>query len=77
MVKIKQVQIGSEVVIKFEDGFKGIYKIVNSYEADILANKISAESPFGKAVLGQKAKRQIDYFNPMGQPISCKIIKIK
>ena len=46
--------IGSTVVVLYDDDDEEEYKIVGSMEADPLENKISNESPIGKAVLGHK-----------------------
>ncbi|MCB9790978.1 GreA/GreB family elongation factor [Candidatus Nomurabacteria bacterium] len=48
------VEIGSEVEVGFE-GYEAKYKIVSALEADPLNNKISDESPVGKALLGSRA----------------------
>jgi transcription elongation factor GreA len=36
------------------------YKLVGSTEANILDNKISNESPIGKAIIGQKVGAVVD-----------------
>ncbi len=71
------VKIGSEVLVQFEDGFRDVYKIVDSHETDIARGKISDESPLAKAILGQKPKEKITYFlNPAGKQISCLILRV-
>jgi transcription elongation factor GreA len=50
------VVIGSTVTISSGKGTKGeklVYKIVGSTESNILENKISNESPVGKALMGK------------------------
>lgn len=48
------VIVGSLVTIKsVESGKTDTYKIVGSTESDILENKISNESPIGKALIGK------------------------
>jgi len=42
------------------------YKIVGSLEADPLENKISNESPFGKAIIGRKVGEEIEVESPTG-----------
>lgn len=60
------VNVGSTVTISYDDGDEEVYKIVGSLEADPLENKISNESPFGKAVLGKKIGEQIEIDSPNG-----------
>ncbi len=60
------VNVGSTVTIAYDDGDEEVYKIVGSLEADPLENKISNESPFGKAVLGKKVGEQIEIESPTG-----------
>jgi len=54
------VTVGSTVKI-FDEEFKEelTYKIVGSTEADILNNKISNESPVGRALIGAKVGAEI------------------
>lgn len=73
----KQVKINSEVLVRFQDGGKENYRLVNSYEADISAKKVSVDSLFGKAVLGQKPNTKIFYLNPLGKKIFCMILQIR
>lgn len=47
------VQLGSEVVLQYESK-KVTYTIVCSLEVDVGTNKISEESPLGRALLGKK-----------------------
>lgn len=76
MAKNKQVKIGSEITVRFKDGYRGIYKIVNSNEADITVNKISVDSPLGKAVIDRETQENITFFDPNGKKISCQVLKI-
>ena len=49
------VDLGSTVVIEYlEDGESEEYQIVGSMEADPFENKISNESPIGKAIINKK-----------------------
>ena len=51
-VKGNKVQIGSSVtILDLSDNEQYSYKIVGTHESDPLNNKISNESPLGKAVL--------------------------
>lgn len=61
------VSIGSKVVIRdleFEED--EIYKIVGSDEADPDSNRISNESPIGKAIIGQTAGTTVQVHAPAG-----------
>ena len=60
------VNIGSTVVIEYEPGDTEEYKIVGSLEADPFNNKISNESPIGKAVIGHKALDTVAVESPNG-----------
>ena len=51
------------------------YTIVGSEEADLLENKISNESPIGKALLGKKKNDVVEVEAPGGL-LSFKILKI-
>lgn len=62
------VSIGSTVLLKdLEDGSEVKYTIVGSVEADPGANKISNESPVGKAILGQAKDSVVEVIVPAGQ----------
>lgn len=60
------VYVGSTVTIAYDDGEEDTFKIVGSLEADPLENKISNESPFGKAILGRKVGEEIEVESPTG-----------
>lgn len=60
------VNVGSTIVIEYEPGDDEEYKIVGSLEADPFNNKISNESPIGKAVMGHKAGETISVDSPNG-----------
>lgn len=62
------VSIGSKVLLKdLEYGDEFEYTIVGSVEADPGANKISNESPVGKAILGQPKGSVVEVNVPAGQ----------
>ena len=64
------VSIGKKVKIKFaDDGEVEEYEIVGATEADIMNNRISYESPLGKAINNQKAdkRRKIPVDAPSGR----------
>ena len=69
------IQTGSEICILF-DGTKENYFIVAPSESDILANKISYQSPLGQELMGRKAG---DEFNFEGGPkrVKVKILEVK
>jgi transcription elongation factor GreA len=61
------VSLGSTVMLKdLEFGDELKYTIVGSVEADPDANKISNESPVGKAILGRKKGDIVDVEVPVG-----------
>jgi transcription elongation factor GreA len=71
------VSIGSTVLLKdMEVGDEINYTIVGSAEADPSANKISNESPVGKAILGKKKGSVVEVSVPAGK-LKYKILKIK
>ena len=62
------VSVGSKVKVRdLEDGEESQFVIVGSAgEADPMANKISNESPVGKALLGQKVGDVVEVKVPAG-----------
>lgn len=71
------VGVGSTVVLEdLEFGDTVEYTIVGTAESDPFANKISNESPVGKAIIGQKKGSIVDVQVPAGL-IKYKIIDIK
>jgi len=61
------VGVGSTVLLKDQDTGDDIeYTIVGSAEADPADNKISNESPVGKAILGKKADTVVEIKVPAG-----------
>ena len=75
-IDTKTVQVGNTVqVLDMEYDEKINYTIVGSTEADLLENKISNESPIGKALLGRKKNEVVEVDAPAGV-LSFKILKI-
>ena len=75
-IDTKTVQVGNTVqVLDMEYNDKIDYTIVGSEEADLLENKISNESPIGKALLGKKKNEVVEVEAPAGL-LSFKILKI-
>ncbi len=64
--KCDTVNVGNTVIITYDDGEKEEYKIVGSLEADPFENKISNESPIGKAIIGHKAGETVQVISPNG-----------
>jgi transcription elongation factor GreA len=72
----KEVRIGSTVTVRFEDGEEEEYKIVGSSEANPRDNKISNESPMGRALIGNALKKKVEVDSPNGR-YKITIVKIK
>ena len=70
------VSVGSNVTLNYiDDDEEEEYSIVGSMEADPFANKISNESPIGKAILGHRAGEIVNVVTPTGS-YDVKIVKI-
>lgn len=75
-IETKTIQVGNIVqVLDIEYDEKLEYKIVGSTEADLAENKISNESPIGKALLGKKKNEEVDVETP-GGIVKLKVLKI-
>lgn len=75
-IDTKKVGLGSKVkVLDMEFNEEMEYTIVGSTEADPSQNKISDESPVGKALLGQKKNKIVEVSVPAGV-IQFKILSI-
>jgi transcription elongation factor GreA len=70
-----KVEVGSEVLINF-GGEEEKYLVVAPTEADILKNKISYQSPLGKALMGKKSGAEFN-FTSGEKNIKIKILEIK
>ena len=71
------VRVGSVVNVKDEGSGKSLqYTIVGSTEANPGENKLSNESPVGKALLGNKRNDIVDVSLPNGKARKLKITKI-
>ena len=68
------VVLGSHVTIKSPLGDE-TYQLVGSAEADPDQNRLSNESPIGKAILGRKKGDKVDVTTP-GGPIKVTIVEI-
>ena len=64
----KTVHVGSTVtVVNRETGREATYKIVGSTEADPLEDKISDQSPIGRALMGKRAGDRVIVAVPAGE----------
>ncbi|MEK3732733.1 MULTISPECIES: transcription elongation factor GreA [Paenibacillus] len=71
------VSVGNTVIVEdLEFGDKMEYTIVGTAESDPLNNKISNESPVGKAIIGKQKGSVVDVNVPAGV-IQYKIVDIK
>jgi transcription elongation factor GreA len=73
-----QVKVGSTVHVKDEKTGKSVkYTLVGSAEANPAENKLSNESPVGKALLGRKRNDTVEVAVPRGPKRKLKITKIE
>jgi transcription elongation factor GreA len=63
-----QVDLGCKVTL-LSSGKELTYTVVGEFEADPLKQKISADSPLGKALLGRKVNDEVEYEAPVGKII--------
>ena len=80
LVSTKSVQIGLTVKVLFDGDDEDLaetYTIVNSLEASTAENKISDESPLGKALIGKKMGDSVTFRSPGGASIGLKILEIR
>ena len=70
------VRVGSQVQVTDDQGKSLQYTIVGSTEANPGENKLSNESPVGKALLGHKRGDTVDVSLPSGKKRKLKITKI-
>lgn len=60
-----KIGLNYSVTVAFDDGEEETYRIVTSIRGNSLANRISMESPLGKALLGHKAGDKVEvHVNP-------------
>jgi len=74
--KKDEVKVGLTVLLEKAGKEKIEYELVGASEADILNNKISNESPLGRAMLGLKEGEEFDFDTRSGV-VKYKILKIK
>ena len=70
------VRVGSQVQIKDDKGKSLTYTIVGSTEADPGANRLSNESPVGKALVGRKQGDAVKVTLPSGKQRELTVTKI-
>ncbi|MBO4494531.1 MAG: transcription elongation factor GreA [Clostridiales bacterium] len=71
-----KVSLGSVVVLRDEETKEETqYELVNAISADIFSNKISQDSPVGKAIIGKKKGQVIEVQTAVGS-FKYKIMKI-
>ena len=76
--KIIKDQVGNRVKIKdmeFDEEFE--YTIVGSTEVDLTQNRISNESPIGKALLGAKKGQIVEVVLPDNEIAKYKVLSIQ
>lgn len=72
-----RINIGCTVRIQdVEEGFEEEYSIVGSTEANSLENKISNESPVGKALIGKAVGEEAAVMTPAGE-FKYKVLEIR
>jgi transcription elongation factor GreA len=77
-VSTDEVRVGTLVHVKDEKSGKSVkYSIVGSAEANPAENKLSNESPVGKALLGHRRNEVVEVPVPRGPKRKLKITKIE
>ena len=72
------VSVGSKVRLRDVSAKQTVeYHIVGSAEADPAENKLSNESPVGKAIIGHKKGETVEVQTPRGKALKYKILDIK
>jgi transcription elongation factor GreA len=72
------VSIGSVVRLRDVDAKQTVeYFIVGSAEANPAEQKLSNESPVGKAIMGRKKGETVEVITPRGSKVKFKIMEIK
>lgn len=75
-IDTKTISVGSTVTLKdMETKEEAVYKLVGVSEEDLFQNKISDESPVGRAINGKKKGNTVEVITPSGI-IKYKIVKI-
>lgn len=75
--KSTEVEVGSEVVIQKKGSKdKQTFTIVGSEEADMIAGKISNQSPMGMSLIGKKKGETFEFKTPKGKT-EYKIVNVR
>lgn len=61
-----EVRVGTRVEVETESGTKRVFNLVETFEADPKAGKISDQSPVGKALVGHKVGDEVQVVTPGG-----------
>ncbi|MBN1618067.1 GreA/GreB family elongation factor [Candidatus Dojkabacteria bacterium] len=69
------IGVGCDITLE-KDGTTRSMKIVSGIEADPDENKVSEDSPVGKAVIGKKVGDEVDIETPIGTQ-SYKVVKVQ
>jgi transcription elongation factor GreA len=69
------VQLGCKVKIKISGNSEKEFHIVSQLESDPTQNKISDQSPLGRALIGKKVNDEVEVEAPVGK-ITYKIISV-
>lgn len=72
------IGMGKTVVIKFlHNNVEKEFAIVGKLEANPMQNKVSNESPLGKAIIGSKKGKIVSYKSETGHEMNVEIIDVK
>jgi transcription elongation factor GreA len=72
------VSVGSKVRLRDVDAKETVeYRIVGSAEANPAEQKLSNESPVGRAIMGKKKGDTVEVTTPRGKALKYKILQIK
>lgn len=75
-ISTKVVSLGASVTLRDEETKEeDTYRLVNQNEEDIFENRLSKDSPIGKAIEGKKKGQVVEVTTPVGT-FKYKIIKI-
>jgi transcription elongation factor GreA len=69
------VCVGSRVKIRISGKVEKEFYVVSEFEADPSANKISDQSPLGKALIGKRVKDNFEIEAPVGK-LTYKVVSI-
>lgn len=59
--------LGSEVLVRDENGNERSWRLVSSHEAAPSEGRLSSDSPVGRAIVGSRAGQQVSVALPKGQ----------